>query len=353
MDASIGFNHEMLTLARESRGLSQTELARALGLSQGEISKIETGFRIPESEQVQRFAHHLMYEEEFFYLGERIRNFETTCVYHRKRLSTPDRVLRRLLAMVNVCRIQVRKLLISVDLKVKNRFQSIDVEDHAGDAEKVAQTVRAIWKLPPGPIQNLVREIEDAGGIVVRCDFGTSKVDAVSQWVPDLPPLFFVNASIPTDRLRFTLAHELGHIIMHQIPNDDMEKQADRFAAELLMPAKEIKPHLFHLTLPRMATLKQHWRVAMSAILRRAGDLKTITPRSKSYLWMQMGKLGYRKAEPISIPSEVPTILEEIINEHRKELGYSEEDFTKLLYGLETALKQAIKSNTSKLEIVG
>ena len=39
----MGFNHEMLTLARESRGLSQTQLARGLGLSQGEISKIENG----------------------------------------------------------------------------------------------------------------------------------------------------------------------------------------------------------------------------------------------------------------------------------------------------------------------
>jgi Zn-dependent peptidase ImmA (M78 family)/DNA-binding XRE family transcriptional regulator len=353
MGASVGFSHEMLTLARESRGLSQVELARALELSQGEISKIETGFRVPDGQQVRRFARFLRYEDEFFYLNERIRNFGTSCLYHRKRLSTPDRVLRRLLAMVNVCRIQIRKLLISVDLKVESKFQSMDIEDYSGNVEKVAQRVRTIWKLPPGPIQNLVREIEDAGGIVIICDFGTTKVDAVSQWLPDLPPLFFVNMSIPTDRLRFTLAHEIAHIIMHQVPNDHMEKEADRFAAEFLMPAKEIKPHLYDLTLPRMATLKQYWRVSMNAILKRACDLKTTSARSKSYLWMQMGKLGYRKVEPIYISPEEPTLLDEIINEHRKELGYSQADLTRLLYGLETGLEQAFRLNTYRLKIVG
>jgi Zn-dependent peptidase ImmA (M78 family)/transcriptional regulator with XRE-family HTH domain len=353
MGASTCFNHEMLTLARESRGLSQIDLARGVRLSQGEISKIETGFRLPNTDQVQKFAQFLRYQEDFFYLGDRIRNFGTSCVYHRKRISTPDRVLRRILAMVNVCRIQVRKLLVSVDLKVESKFQPLDIEDYSGGVEKIAQTVRAIWKLPPGPIQNLIRELEDAGGIVIRCDFGTTKVDAVSQWLPGLPPLFFVNTSIPTDRLRFTLAHEIGHIFMHQIPNDNMEKEADRFAAEFLMPAKEIKAHLFDLTLPRMATLKQHWRVSMSAILKRASELGTVSSRSKSYLWMQMGKFGYRRSEPISIPAEEPTLLNEIIDEHRNELGYSGEDFAELLYGLETALGQALKSNDYRLKIVG
>jgi len=140
---------------------------------------------------------------------------------------------------------------------------------------------------------------------------------------------------------------------MHQTPTDNMEREADRFAAEFLMPANEIKPHLYDLNLPKMATLKQHWRVAMSAILKRACDLATITPRSKSYLWMQMGKFGYRKIEPISIPPEEPALLEEIISAHRKDLGYSQGDFTKLLYGVETALAQALKSNTYQLRIVG
>src|SRR6266542_1861477 len=152
------FNHEMLTLARESRGLSQTELANGLRLSQSEISKIESGLREPAQEQVHTIARFLRYEEDFFYLNEPIRNFGTSCIYHRKRSATPERMLRQLLAMVNVCRIQIRRLLLAVDLEVDNRFLPLDVDDYSGNVEKIAETVRSVWGIPPGPVQNLVRE---------------------------------------------------------------------------------------------------------------------------------------------------------------------------------------------------
>lgn len=50
-----------------------------------------------------------------------------------------------------------------------------------------------------------------------------------------MPPLFFVNVTIPADRVRFSLAHEIGHIVMHQLPTDDMEREADRFASFALI----------------------------------------------------------------------------------------------------------------------
>ena len=329
---NLEFNPEMLILARESRGLNQSELARALMISQSTVSKTENGMLVPPAEQIVRFAKYLKYSEEFFYLREPIRSFGSNCVYHRKRKTTSDRVLRRLLAMVNVRRIQIRRLLLSVEIDVENRFERFDIDDYDGNAEQIAQTVRSIWKVPPGPVQNLIREIEDAGGIVVRCDFDTVKVDALSQWLPEIPPLFFVNMAIPADRLRFTLAHEIGHIIMHQTPTRDMEREADRFAAEFLMAKAYIKPHLYDLSLPKLATLKPYWKVSMSALLRRASDLGTITPRWRSFLWTQMGKFGYRRVEPVSIPPEKPILLDEIIRSHRKELGYSARDLENLVY---------------------
>lgn len=353
MAVTSSFNREMLMLARESRGLSQTDAAQGMSLSQGELSKMESGFREPTAEQVRRFAHFFRYEEDFFCLSDPVRNFGTSCIYHRKRAATSQSVLRRLLAMVNVASIQIRRLLLSVDLEAENRFQPFDLDDVSGGSSTVAGIVRSLWGIPPGPVQNLVREIEEAGGIVIRCDFGTTNVDAVSQWLPDLPPLFFVNRLIPTDRLRFTLAHEIGHIIMHRLPTDNMEHEADSFAAEFLMPRRDIKPHLGYVTLPRLTTLKQHWRVAMSALLKRACDLETITPRSRSYLWMQMGQAGYRKVEPVTIPPEEPKTLDCIISAHANELGYSISDLSKLVFGLETALSDSLKPSKYQLRIVG
>jgi Zn-dependent peptidase ImmA (M78 family) len=221
--------------------------------------------------------------------------------------------------------------LAAVNPSVPYTFEHLDIDEYEGNAAKVAQALRAIWQLPPGPVHNVIHVIENAGGIIVKCDFGTDKVDALSQWLPGMPPVFMVNQRIPTDRLRWTLSHEVGHIIMHRFPTDRMEKEADEFAAEFLMPAKQIKSQLHGISLPRLATLKPVWRVAMSALLRRASDLGTITPRTKQYLWMQMGARGFRTHEPVDIPPEEPTLLNELLDFHEQQLGHGPQELAKIM----------------------
>jgi transcriptional regulator with XRE-family HTH domain len=243
------FNPEMLVIAREARGLTQRELGAQLKIAPETISRIESGFRQPTSEQIGGFARCLEFTEDFFFLDERVRHFGSGCIYHRKRKKASQSALKKLLALVNIRRIQLKKILQSAEMEATNQFIRLDI-DESGDPADCARSVRAIWKLPPGPVNNLTRAIEDAGGVIMRCDFGTRDVDAVSQWVPDSPPLFLVNSRIPTDRCRWTLAHELGHIVMHQIPTTNMEQEADRFAAEFLTPQAEIKPYLQYVRQP-------------------------------------------------------------------------------------------------------
>jgi Zn-dependent peptidase ImmA (M78 family) len=213
--------------------------------------------------------------------------------------------------------------------------------------------VRTLWKIAPGPVPNVVQAIEDAGGIVFRCDFGSNKIDALSQWLQGLPPIFFVADRIPTDRMRWTLAHELGHVVMHQIPTEDTEREADRFASEFLMPATAIRPYLKDLSLSKLAALKPHWKVAMSALLKRAADLRTITPRQRNYLWMQMGAHGYRTEEPVTLPPEEPTLVRELIDIHRQELGYSEKQISELLVLHEREARSEYLKSERGLCVVG
>uniref|UniRef100_UPI000A5CA4A8 ImmA/IrrE family metallo-endopeptidase n=1 Tax=Vibrio campbellii TaxID=680 RepID=UPI000A5CA4A8 len=69
-------------------------------------------------------------------------------------------------------------------------------------------------------------------------------IDAMSQRIDGMPVLFFVNVNAPADRLRHTLAHELGHMVLHTITfadDDEMEQEADAFAGAFLVPADEIR----------------------------------------------------------------------------------------------------------------
>lgn len=349
-------NPEMLILARESRDLTQSELAAITSISQGNISKYESGLLNVSGEHLKKIASVLNYPETFFFLQENRFNFGSSCTYHRKRQTLPVHELKLLLAKTNVLRVHVAQLLDGVELEVDNSFLRLDVADYDEDVEEIARIVRRSWHLPSGPINNLVRVLEDAGAIVYLCSFGTRKLDAISQWIPSthpsLPPIFLVNTDMPGERVRYTLAHETGHVIMHRVPTDNMEEEADKFASEFLMPASDISLHLQSVTLPNLAKLKPYWKVSIAALMRRALDLGKITPRQYKTLNEQMSKHGYKINEPYPLPVEAPSTINEIINVYRNEYNYSTSELSKILHLSEEETHEKFLSDKRKLRII-
>ncbi len=320
-------NPAMVTLARETRGFSQSRLASEhLSITQGHLSKIEAGF-VPVSDGVLgELCGALSYPKGFFFFTDKMVSPSVSEFFHRKRQSAPVGVIRQIHALINRYLIHVRRLVATVELKT-DKFPVFDPDEYGADTAKIAKLLRAHWNIPPGPVEDFVAIIENAGGIVVQFDFGTGKVDAVSRWLPDLPPLFFLNSRMPPDRTRLTLAHELAHIVMHTVPvpDADMERQADGFAAEFLMPETEIRTQLSNLTFAKLATLKKYWRVSMAALLYRAKELRRITPRAEKRLWMRLSKAGYRRREPPELdpPREWPTLLGQYVEWHIDNLNWT------------------------------
>lgn len=316
-------NPEMLILAREARGYTQGKLAEKTGISQANISKYESGLLRISEMHLSQIAAVLHYPREFFYLSERRYGFGSSCTYHRKRQTMPVQELKTILAKLNFRRIQVGRLFGGADISLENEFPRFDIDDFDGDAARIAGLVRNQWKLPFGPVQNLVQSLESAGGMVIVESFGTRKLDAISQVVPGLPPVFLVNADMSGDRVRFTLAHELGHIIMHHVPTDNMEQEADIFASEFLMPAHDIEPELDTLTLPDLARLKAYWKVSMAALITRARDLGKISSRQYKSLFEKLAKGGYRINEPVPIALEEPSFVKDLVQFYLTDNGYS------------------------------
>ncbi len=324
-------NPDMVTLARESRGLTQRDAAGLLGISQARLSKIEHGLVPVPSQLVSTMAESFHYPKSFFMLKDRLWGPGTSEFFHRKRQAASARTLSQLHAQINVAIINISKLLKAVEIE-RDDIPRIDPDEGFTPAE-IALRVRAQWRLPAGPVNSVVGAIEEAGGIVIMRDFGIPLIDATSRYIPGLPRLFFVDSAMPGDRQRLTLAHELGHCIMHQLPHEEMERQAYQFAAEFLMPEKDIKPQFGPVDIPKLASMKPFWKVSMAALLMRARDLGKVSPRMERYLWTQMSKAGYRTKEPpdLDVPREQPKLLSEIIKVHREDLGYSVEEFSKLL----------------------
>lgn len=324
-------NVEMLQLARESRGLTQQRLSQLTSISQGRISKFERGEAPIPNKDLAQIARALDYPNSFFYQHGQHHGFGVSGIFHRRRQSINMLTLKRIQADFNIRTMEIQKLLDGAEIQSENEFHRLDIEDFDGDAEHIANLVRAQWNLPIGPIKSVIGVIESAGGIVLKYDLGSRKLDAQSRWISGLPPLFFANKNIPTDRLRFTLAHEIGHVIMHRIPTRDIEDEANRFASSFLMPRREIMPDLAPFSLERAMRLKLKWKVSIASLIMRAFDLGVVTKSQKRRLFTLMGVAGYRTSEPVILPDEEPAIVRRIIDSYQKDQGYTTAELCRIL----------------------
>ncbi|MCK5608769.1 ImmA/IrrE family metallo-endopeptidase [Candidatus Pacearchaeota archaeon] len=333
-------NYEMLPLAREARSMSQSELAKRAHVSQGHMSKFERGELPVPKLKLMKIAEVLDFPLAFFWSRIIRRGFSNSIMYHRKRKSISRNLLRKIEARSNIMIMNVGRLLEGVDVSTRNEFSRMDIEDYNGDAVEIARCTRAQWGLPMGSIKNLIATIEAAGGVVCKCDFGTRKLDAISAWPEYMPPMFFVNREISADRMRFSLAHELGHVIMHHIPGIKMEEEADRFAAEFLMPADDIRGDLMPFTFQRACALKGQWRVSIASLIFRAFDLGVIDKKKYTRMFKDLSVSGYRTKEPIQISSESPRLIDQLMENYRSAHLYGTEDLCKLMRINESDFKE-------------
>jgi Zn-dependent peptidase ImmA (M78 family)/DNA-binding XRE family transcriptional regulator len=347
-------NHEMVILARESRGFTQKGLANRLGITQGALSRIESGILGMEDSNLKKMSNVLGYPVSFFMQKRPIYGVGLVEVFHRKRQSIGIKTMDKVYSLIDIRTSEISRMLKGVDIGELD-FPLFNLDDYDGSASEVARLVKAKWRVPHGPVNNVVYYFERARGIIIPFDFEISSIDAISHWLPGLPPLFFVNKYLPTDRMRFTLCHELGHIVMHQkSPTPEIEQQANEFAAEFLMPEKDIRPYLTDLSIEKLASLKPYWKVAMSALLKRAIDLNMITPRHGRTLWMQMSKSGYKVREPmeLNLEPEIPTLLKEIINTYIDDMHYNLPELAKMVNLFENEVQDIYLGRNEQLRLI-
>ena len=244
-----------IATARRARGLTQKELTEQVGLTQAALSRYENDLREPSKDVLGGIASALGVTAELLHRAGRMRGALAVGTHMRRRATARPTVWRRLKAQLNLHRLHSRHLLDHVDLHTDLTIPWFDPFDF--EPATAARLLRAEWQMPAGPVRDLIGWMETAGCLIFQSDFGTNRVDGLSQWNEPYP-VVMINASAPTDRRRLTLAHELGHLCLHSqgVP-DDLEGDANTFAAELLMSAEVIRPQLRNVTTGRLHDLKR------------------------------------------------------------------------------------------------
>ena len=326
---------DMLRLARQRLGLTQKAAASQLGVLQNVLSRFENGVSSPDAAFFLKAAQVYQVPKEFFEIREPV--YGPPVSVHpmtRGKADVTARDLDMISAELNIRLMHLGRFLEGVDFTPTSDVPTLDVEQY-GSPEKISATVRAHWGVPAGPIKNLMHLVERAGIIVGFSKFGGASVSGVTFRVSGKPPLVLLNAMHPADRMRFTLAHELGHLVMHRFPTASMEDEANEFASALLMPEVDIRAAFRgrKVTLQLLAALKPEWKVAMQALLMRASSLKLINSNQSRYLWQQISAKGWRLREPadVDFAPEIATVLPSIVSAHLDDLGYTLDNLTDLL----------------------
>jgi len=329
------FNHELLQVARQYRGLNQRDLASSIGLDPGALSRIENGLINPSEELIALFSKTLNFPQSYFAMSDRVYGLPVSVhPMYRKKASVSQKDLDKISAEMNIRIMHLRRMLQAVEHVPELPLPKLDVEEYQ-DIEEIAQLVRRTWLIPAGPLSDLTSYVERAGCFVIQTDLSFAAVDGVTLSVTGMPPCIFLNRNLTSDRLRFTLAHELGHIIMHRVPTPKMEDEANAFAGALLMPAKDIGNYftMTKIDLKRLAVLKLEWKMAMAALLYRAKELGYLSDTQNRYLWQQFSINKIRLKEPpeLDFEPEMPTVMPKVINAHLQNLGYSLGELSSLL----------------------
>ncbi|CAK7192554.1 hypothetical protein COMNV_00756 [Commensalibacter sp. Nvir] len=355
INGSNQFNGDLLLLARNLRGLTQKQLIKLMddtNITQGTLSKIEHGLLEPNQKQVELIANALSFRKNFFFQHVPLYDFAYSFFRSRKSVSISNH--KAIQAKADLYRLHIHKFLDAIEFEPELEEIS-KINFVSKDPSDIANVIKRVWNVPRGPVYNITCMLERAGIIIIPMNFGGANMDGFCHLSCDgIPPIIYINKNLPLDRYRFSLIHELGHLLMHRIPSENQENEANTFAASFLMPDKELQSDFsYGLSLQKFAELKKCWGVSMQALIHKAWSLGKLTDRGLKYYQIELSKRGYRKKEPVELDNfkETPSTLSELLKVHLEELQYSEEELCQLtgmykdelqeMYGLKT--KQKVK----------
>jgi len=309
------FAGDQLRLARLAHGFTLDELGQKVASTRQYLHQIEVGTKPAPIDMVNALADVLGVTRGFFFQCS-LSPVQPEQCHFRKRATTPISVTSQVIARGTLLDTLVERLDEALRLPVVD-FPQISVES-VDAIEEAAEACRVHWGLGlTGPITNMMRVVENAGAIVGYFSGISERVDALSM--DRRRPLIIRSETKPAAcRLRFDLAHECGHLVMHRGVHtgcQETEGQAHRFASAFLLPrtafAREF-PRTRYLDWQGIFAIKQRWKVSARAIIRRAYDLRLITADKYRTGNIHLNKTGQAKIEQLDdqIVAEQPELLD-------------------------------------------
>lgn len=307
------FQPHRLVFARKRRQWTQVDLARSIGVVARTIQRYECSEETPPLDQIERIAAKLEFPVEFFLEEQGFPEIPPP--------SLSFRAYSKLKVRLRENAVAVAQMSVEIEAALSEQFELplLDVPDlreSAATAADAARLLREEWALGSAPVPNMVHLLEGHGVRVFSLAEDVADVDAFCFWF-ERRAFLVLNQLKSGERSRFDAAHELGHLCLHRhidFGGKDVEREADAFAAEFLVPEKALSLQLPPvITLETIFKLKRFWKVSAMAMVRRLKDIGRLSDWVYRSMCMQLSRDGYRSHEKGGIDPETSSLLADMI----------------------------------------
>ncbi|HFU3704791.1 TPA: XRE family transcriptional regulator [Streptococcus suis] len=331
------FNGSRLEELRLLNGLTRADLARDLEVTEQAIWQFETGVTLPKMKNKIAMARFFQVEVDYFDAVDKNGSFSLSRIAFRNAdleakknihiqmvyLEKMNLMIDYLENFVSIPNQIIYQLVDSIEQKLQ-QYESLEfIADHA--REVLAVSVDNA---------NLLYSLEKSG-IYISERLINGNADAYSAWSRNGRPFIVLGLGKSAVRRNFDLAHELGHLLLHnQVDFEELskeeleekEKEANQFASYFLLPRKYFLMDFVNIVGKRVSNpdqyilLKKRYNVSIQALEYRAYKLGLLTPQQNSYFYRQISKKGYKTVEPLDLeiplkkPSKIRSILDVILS---------------------------------------
>lgn len=341
-----------LVVARKRRGRSKTWLATRAEISTRSLRRYEVGDQEPPKKIVDRLALALAFPATFF---------TAPALEEPPVEAISFRALSRMAAHTRDQAIAAAAMAVDLANWLSRMFDlpPPGIPDwQFVDPEIAANGLREQWGLGVQPLPNVIHLLEQHGVRVFALIDECPSLDALSFWYDDTPYVMLNTADgRSAARIRMTLCHELGHLVLHRHgattpAHREAESQANRFASALLMPREHLIASVPHgAYVDQLVRYKRTWEVSVSALAYRMHDIGLLTRWQYSQTFKDISRRGWRSVEPNDCPREFSQVLHKVLHALRlegisrgdiaRELCIYDDDLDAALVGLvPTAMRQ-------------
>jgi len=296
-------------------GLSQDELANKLGITKMAISNYENDKRDVDSKMLIKIADVLRIKATNLLMSDYY-PLEITYGQFRKKANVSEAKKNLLFETINRKLGNINEI---INILGDNVLPDIDISNKAKIeyADNAAKQIRNFLSLPElGPVGNITDVIENKGIIICELEIADDWFSGINGTVNGRPYIV-VNKNMPAERQRFTLIHELAHILFDLENEENEEKIVNQIAGSFFFPREDVIRELgtFRTDIRfDLRCLQREYGISMQTVLLRAKQVGVISERT--YLSQQklLSKLGLRKDEKSGLPNENSELFNKLVN---------------------------------------